>query len=209
MAANIVDYRNENGSFKNRRELLKVAKLGPKAFEQCAGFLRIREGTEPLDQTAVHPESYPAARELLARLGTDTSALRRGGLKDIRSRAGNIGKLTAELSIGEPTLKDIISELEKPGRDPRDEMPRPILKSDVLSMEDLKEGMRLKGTVRNIVDFGAFVDIGVHQDGLVHISRMNTKYIKSPLEVVSVGDIVDVTVLGVDLRKQRISLSMV
>ncbi|MBR2532858.1 MAG: RNA-binding transcriptional accessory protein [Lachnospiraceae bacterium] len=209
VAANIVDYRNENGSFKNRRELLKVAKLGPKAFEQCAGFLRIREGTEPLDQTAVHPESYPAARELLARLGTDTSALRRGGLKDIRSRAGNIGKLAAELSIGEPTLKDIISELEKPGRDPRDEMPRPILKSDVLSMEDLKEGMRLKGTVRNIVDFGAFVDIGVHQDGLVHISRMNTKYIKSPLEVVSVGDIVDVTVLGVDLRKQRISLSMV
>ena len=209
VAANIVSYRETNGRFRNRRELLKVPKLGPKAYEQCAGFLRIRGGAEPLDQTAVHPESYDAVRELLKRLGADASAIAGGGLKDIRKQAGNTKTLAAELSIGEPTLKDILSELEKPGRDPRDEMPKPILKSDVLSMEDLKEGMRLKGTVRNIVDFGAFVDIGVHQDGLVHISRMSKKFIKNPMEVVSVGDIVDVTVISVDLRKQRIALSMV
>lgn len=209
VAANIVSYRESNGSFHNRKELLKVAKLGPKAYEQCAGFLRIRGGSEPLDQTAVHPESYPAAEKLLEKLGTDTAAITHGGLKDIRSRAGNIKALAKELAIGEPTLKDIISELEKPGRDPRDEMPKPILKSDVLKMEDLKEGMKLKGTVRNIVDFGAFVDIGVHQDGLVHISHMSSKFIKNPMEVVSVGDIVEVTVLSVDLRKQRIALSMV
>ncbi|MBQ9420966.1 MAG: RNA-binding transcriptional accessory protein [Lachnospiraceae bacterium] len=211
IAGNIVSYREANGRFRNRRELLKVAKLGPKAYEQCAGFLRIRGGSEPLDQTAVHPESYAAAKLLLERLGYDVKALgtATGGFGDIRSRAGSIKKLATELGIGEPTLKDIISELEKPGRDPRDEMPKPVLKSDVLSMEDLKEGMRLKGTVRNIVDFGAFVDIGVHQDGLVHISRMSERFIKSPLEVVSVGDVVDVTVVSVDLKKQRIALSMV
>jgi len=236
IAGNIVSYREANGRFRNRRELLKVAKLGPKAYEQCAGFLRIRGGSEPLDQTAVHPESYAAAKLLLKQLGYDAKAFGNddvlqddspaddsvisskkspatgrsaAGFSDIRSRAGNIKKLAAELGIGEPTLNDIISELEKPGRDPRDEMPKPILKSDVLSMEDLKEGMRLKGTVRNIVDFGAFVDIGVHQDGLVHISRMSERFIKSPLEVVSVGDVVNVTVVSVDLKKQRIALSMV
>ncbi len=209
LAKNIVTYREENGQFKNRKELLKVAKLGPKAYEQCAGFLRISGGNEILDNTSVHPESYEATKALMAKLGLTDEELKKGGLKGISKKISNTKKIAEELGIGEPTLIDIISELEKPGRDPREEMPKPILKSDVLEMKDLKEGMELKGTVRNVIDFGAFIDIGVHQDGLVHISKMSKSYIKHPLEVVSVGDIVDVTVLAVDLEKKRIQLSMV
>ena len=208
LAKNIVSWRENNGRFRNRRDLLKVPKLGPKAFEQCAGFLRIRGGSEALDMTAVHPESYRIAQALLEKLGFTAVDISRGGLAGITSKAGNLRQLAAELGTGEPTLRDILKELEKPGRDPREEMPKPILKSDVLRMEDLKEGMELQGTVRNIVDFGAFVDIGVHQDGLVHISQMTDKYIKNPMEAVSVGDIVKVRILSVDLRKQRIALSM-
>ncbi len=209
LAKNIVTYREENGQFKNRKELLKVAKLGPKAYEQCAGFLRINGGDEILDNTSVHPESYEATKALMIKLGLTDEELKKGGLKGISKKVSNTKKIAEELGIGEPTLIDIISELEKPGRDPREEMPKPILKSDVLEMKDLKEGMELKGTVRNVIDFGAFIDIGVHQDGLVHISKMSDKYIKHPLEVVSVGDIVDVTVLAVDLEKKRIQLSMI
>ena len=209
LAKNIVTYREENGQFKNRKELLKVSKLGPKAFEQCAGFLRITGGDEILDNTSVHPESYEATKALMTKLGLTDDELKKGGLKGISKKVSNIKKIAEELGIGEPTLIDIISELEKPGRDPREEMPKPILKSDVLEMKDLKEGMELKGTVRNVIDFGAFIDIGVHQDGLVHISKMSDKYIKHPLEVVSVGDIVDVTVLAVDLEKKRIQLTMI
>ena len=207
IAKNIVAYREENGRFRDRRELLKVAKLGPKAFEQCAGFLRITGGDDPLDATSVHPESYEAARKLLARMGMQPEQILDGTavifIQDYR-------KMAAELGIGEITLRDIEKELKKPGRDPRDEMPKPILCTDVLEMKDLKEGMVLKGTVRNVIDFGAFVDIGVHQDGLVHISQItNKKFIKHPLDVVHVGDIVDVKVIGVDLKKNRISLSMI
>ena len=209
LAKNIVTYREENGQFKNRKELLKVAKLGPKAYEQCAGFLRISGGNEILDNTSVHPESYEATKALMAKLGLSDEELKTGGLKGISKKITNTKKIAEELGIGEPTLLDIINELEKPGRDPREEMPKPILKSDVLEMKDLKEGMELKGTVRNVIDFGAFIDIGVHQDGLVHISKMSDKYIKHPLEVVSVGDVVDVTVLAVDLEKKRIQLSMI
>lgn len=209
LAKNIVSYREENGSFKNRKELLKVPKLGPKAYEQCAGFLRINGGDEILDSTSVHPESYEAAKKLMAKLGISEDELGCGGMKEIGKKIGNIAKTAEEIGLGEPTLADIIKELEKPGRDPRDEMQRPILRSDVLEMKDLKEGMELKGTVRNVIDFGAFVDIGVHQDGLVHISKMTDRYIKHPLEVVSVGDIVDVTVIGIDLEKKRIQLSMI
>ncbi len=209
LAKNIVTYREENGQFKNRKELLKVAKLGPKAFEQCAGFLRINGGNEILDNTSVHPESYEATKALMTKLGLSDEELKTGGLKGISKKITNTKKIAEELGIGEPTLLDIINELEKPGRDPREEMPKPILKSDVLEMKDLKEGMELKGTVRNVIDFGAFIDIGVHQDGLVHISKMSDKYIKHPLEVVSVGDVVDVTVLAVDLEKKRIQLSMI
>ncbi len=209
LAKNIVTYREENGQFKNRKELLKVAKLGPKAYEQCAGFLRINGGDEILDNTSVHPESYDATKALMTKLGLSDEELKKGGLKGISKKVSNTKKIAEELGIGEPTLLDIINELEKPGRDPREEMPKPILKSDVLEMNDLKEGMELKGTVRNVIDFGAFIDIGVHQDGLVHISKMSDKYIKHPLEVVSVGDIVDVTVLAVDLEKKRIQLSMI
>ena len=207
VAKNIVAYREKNGRFHSRQELLKVSKLGPKAFEQCAGFCRITDGDEPLDATAVHPESYKQARALLQKIGCnikDETAIRsfRKSLKDASA-------LAAELDCGEITLLDILSELEKPGRDPREEMPKPVLRSDVLEMKDLKPGMKLKGTVRNVIDFGAFVDIGVHEDGLVHISRMTDRFIKHPLEVVSVGDIVDVTVLEVDEKKGRISLSMI
>ncbi len=208
IAKNIVAYREANGRFHSRRELLKVAKLGPKAFEQCAGFLRIRDGKEPLDATAVHPEDYAAVEKLLKSLGLpDTME----GFREVKKHVpkNDIGKRASDLGIGEITLTDILNELEKPARDPRDEMPGPILRSDVLTMEDLKPGMKLKGTVRNIVDFGAFVDIGVHQDGLVHISRMTDRFIKHPLEVVHVGDVVDVTVLSVDAGKKRIALSMV
>ena len=206
VAKNIVSYREENGAFRNRRELLKVAGLGPKAFQQCAGFLRIRGGTQPLDETSVHPESYEAVAQLLKGLGLSMNR------ESFRAAAGLItdpAKKAAELGIGELTLRDILGELEKPARDPREDMPAPVLRSDVLSMEDLAPGMKLKGTVRNIVDFGAFVDIGVHQDGLVHISKMSRKFIKHPLEAVRVGDVVEVTVLSVDAGRKRISLSMV
>lgn len=208
IAKNILAYREEKGKFKNRKELLKVAKLGPKAFEQCAGFLRITDGDNMLDNTGVHPESYKVAEGLIKKCGFGSDDIKKGGVKGIGKIAGNLESLAKELNVGVPTLQDIIKELEKPGRDPRDEMPKPILKSDVLSMEDLKEGMVLKGTVRNVIDFGVFVDIGVHQDGLVHISEICDRYIKHPLEAVSVGEIVDVRVLSVDVKRHRISLSM-
>ena len=209
LAKNIVAYREENGKFENRKELLKVPKLGPKAFEQCAGFLRIRSGENPLDCTGVHPESYAAAGKLLECLGYTKEDITAGNLNGISRKIRDYKKMAEELEIGEPTLRDITAELEKPGRDPRDEMPKPILRSDVLAMEDLKEGMVLKGTVRNVIDFGAFVDIGVHQDGLVHVSEMSSKkFVKHPLDVVKVGDIIDVKVIGIDLKKKRISLSM-
>ena len=205
---NILTYREENGSFSERKELLKVKGLGPKAYEQCAGFLRIRNGKEPLDNTGVHPESYDKTRELLGLLGYTEDDLKNGALSDIDKKAGSVDELAKKLEIGLPTLTDIIKELKKPGRDPREEMPLPVLRSDVLSMDDLKPGMKLKGTVRNIVDFGAFVDIGVHEDGLVHISQISNRHIDHPLDVLSVGDIVDVTVLDVDKGKGRISLTM-
>ena len=208
LAKNIVAYREENGAFKNRKQLLKVAKLGPKASEQCAGFMRITGGENPLDGTSVHPESYEAARKLLTRLGYDLSELGQGGIKGIGKKIVDYRKMASELEVGEITLRDIAGELEKPARDPRDEMPKPILRSDILEMKDLKPGMVLKGTVRNVIDFGAFVDIGVHQDGLVHISQLTDKYIKHPLEAVSVGDIVEVKIISVDLAKKRIALTM-
>ena len=208
IAKNIVTYREENGRFADRKQLLKVAKLGPKAYEQCAGFMRISGGKNPLDNTSVHPESYEAAEALLAKLGYKTSDLNGGKLVGLSLLVKDYKKLSQELQVGEITLRDIVKELEKPGRDPRDEMPKPILRTDVLDMEDLQLGMVLKGTVRNVIDFGAFVDIGVHQDGLVHISQMTDKYIKHPLEAVSVGDIVDVKVMSVDLAKKRIQLTM-
>ncbi len=207
IAKNIVAYREEHGRFKNRKELLKVSKLGPKAYEQCAGFMRITGGTEPLDATGIHPESYTAAEALLEELGLSKADIAAGGIYDITIR--DYAKTAAGIGVGEPTLRDIVKELGSPGRDPRDEAPKPILRTDVLEMKDLKEGMVLKGTVRNVIDFGAFVDIGVHQDGLVHISQLSDrKFVKHPLEVVSVGDIVEVKVLGVDLKKKRIALTM-
>ena len=210
IAKNIVAYREENGSFKTRRELLKVAKLGPKAYEQCAGFTRIMGGTNPLDATSVHPESYEAAEKLLKKLGYNPADITGKGLSGLSLMIKDYKKVAEELGIGEPTLRDMVKELEKPGRDPREEMPKPILRTDVLEMKDLKEGMILKGTVRNVIDFGAFVDIGVHQDGLVHISQLtNKKFIKHPLEVVSVGDIVEVKVINLDIKKKRIGLSMI
>lgn len=209
IAKNIVAYREENGRFTDRKQLLKVGKLGPKAFEQCAGFLRISGGKNPLDGTSVHPETYPAAQQLLEKLGytlEDVAARKLGGLS---KRVRDYKKLSAELGVGEITLRDIVKELEKPARDPRDEMPKPILRTDVLDMKDLKPGMILKGTVRNVIDFGVFVDIGVHQDGLVHISQItDKKFIKHPLEAVSVGDIVEVKVLSVDVARKRIQLTM-
>lgn len=208
IAKNIVSYREENGSFKSRKELLKVPKLGPKAYEQCAGFMRILNAKNPLDGTSVHPESYDAAEKLITGLGYSVNDLSRGGLPGIAKAVKDKTKLAKDLDIGEMTLTDILKELEKPGRDPREDMPKPILRSDVLNMEDLTVGMILKGTVRNVIDFGAFVDIGVHQDGLVHISQMSEKYIKHPLEAVSVGDVVEVKVIGIDLAKKRISLTM-
>ena len=208
VAKNIVAYREENGMFKNRKQLLKVAKLGPKAFEQCAGFLRVSGGDEPLDATGVHPETYKETGMLLKSLGYSTKELSQEGFKGISSKITDYKKLSEELGIGEITLKDIVKELEKPGRDPREDLPKPILRTDVLEMKDLKPGMKLKGTVRNVIDFGAFVDIGVHQDGLVHISQMADRFIKHPLEVVSVGDVVDVVVVSVDIDKKRIQLSM-
>ena len=207
IAKNIVAYREENGRFTNRKELLKVSKLGPKAFEQCAGFMRISGGDNPLDATSIHPESYEAAGKLLKELGYSSDWAAENGVKALYVK--DYKKMAQKVGIGEPTLRDIVQELCKPGRDPRDEMPKPVLRTDVLDMKELKEGMILKGTVRNVIDFGAFVDIGVHQDGLVHVSQMsNKKFVKHPLEVVSVGDIVEVKVIGVDLQKKRISLSM-
>lgn len=210
IAKNITAYREENGSFTSRTQLKKVPKLGPKAFEQCAGFLRISESKEVLDNTAVHPESYPAAKQLLKICGVSESDVRSGNISAIKAMVKTQGTsaLAARLDIGEPTLKDIISELGKPGRDPREELPQPMLRTDVMGIEDLKEGMELKGTVRNVIDFGAFVDVGVHQDGLVHISQITNRYIKHPSDVLKVGDIVTVWVLGVDVAKKRISLTM-
>lgn len=209
IAKNIVTYREENGRFQSRRELLKVAKLGPKAYEQCSGFMRITEGKNPLDATSVHPESYEAAEKLLGLLGYQPEDIRKG-LTGLSLVTKDRKKLTEQLGIGAATLDDMIKELEKPGRDPRDEMPKPILRTDVMEMKDLQEGMILKGTVRNVIDFGAFVDIGVHQDGLVHISKLtDKKFVRHPLDVVSVGDVVEVKVLGVDLQKKRIQLSMI
>ena len=208
IAKNIVAYREENGIFKNRKELLKVAKLGPKAFEQCAGFLRISESTQPLDATSVHPESYGVAEALLKQLGYSKDELKKGAVPGLHKKIRDYKKLAEELGTGELTLRDIVGELEKPGRDPREDMPKPILRTDVLEMKDLKPGMILKGTVRNVIDFGAFVDIGVHQDGLVHISQICDRFIKHPLEAVSVGDVVDVQVISVDVAKKRIALTM-
>ena len=208
IAKNIVAYREENGRFASRKELLKVAKLGPKACEQCAGFMRIQGGENPLDGTGVHPESYEAAEKLLKKQGYTPEDITGGNLTGLSLTIKDYKKLAEELGIGEITLRDIVKELEKPARDPREEMPKPILRTDVLEMKDLKEGMVLKGTVRNVIDFGVFVDIGVHQDGLVHISQITDRYIKHPLEAVSVGDIVDVKVMSVDLKKKRIQLTM-
>lgn len=208
IAKNIVIYREENGVFKSRSGLLKVAKLGPKAYEQCAGFMRIQSGKNPLDGTSVHPESYKAAEALLQKLGYELKELGSGGIAGIGRKITDYKKLSEELGVGEITLRDIVKELEKPARDPRDEMPKPILRTDVMDMKDLKPGMVLKGTVRNVIDFGAFVDIGVHQDGLVHISQITDRYIKHPLEAVSVGDVVDVKVMSVDVEKKRIGLTM-
>ena len=201
---NIVAFREENGSFESRAQLKKVPKLGPKAFEQCAGFLRVPGGKEPLDNTAVHPESYKAAKALLKHLG----AVPGDPALEEKAKAADLSSLAKELEVGEPTLRDILKELAKPGRDPRDELPPPLLREDVLDMKDLKEGMTLQGTVRNVIDFGAFVDIGVHQDGLVHVSQISNKFIKHPSEILKVGDVVTVKVLGVDLKKKRISLTM-
>ena len=209
IAKNIVAYREENGRFSDRKQLLKVAKLGPKAYEQCAGFMRIQGGTNPLDETSVHPESYHAAELLLKKLGYSTTDIADKKLDGLSGKVRDYKKLAGELEVGEITLRDIVKELEKPARDPRDEMPKPILRTDVLEMKDLTPGMILKGTVRNVIDFGVFVDIGVHQDGLVHISQLtDKKFVKHPLEVVSVGDIVEVKVMSVDLNKKRIQLTM-
>ena len=208
IAKNIVAYREEHGRFADRRELLKVPKLGPKAYEQCAGFTRIQNGKNPLDATGVHPESYGAAEKLLKRQGFTPEDITARRLTGLSATIRDYKTLAEELGVGEITLRDIVKELEKPARDPRDEMPKPILRTDVLEMKDLKEGMVLKGTVRNVIDFGVFVDIGVHQDGLVHISQITDRYIRHPLEVVSVGDIVDVKVMSVDLKKKRIQLTM-
>ena len=210
VSGNIVAYREENGAFKSRAELKKVSKLGPKAFEQCAGFLRVPESADPLDNTAVHPESYTAAKQLLELCGYTTDDIKNGSLSELNRKAAAIGLDNAaeKLGIGRPTLEDIITELTKPGRDPRDELPPPLLRTDVLDIKDLKEGMELKGTVRNVIDFGAFVDIGVHQDGLVHISQISEKRIKHPSDVLNVGDVIKVRVLSVDAEKGRISLSM-
>lgn len=208
IAKNIVAYREENGKFTDRKQLLKVGKLGPKAYEQCAGFMRITDGKNPLDATSVHPESYEATKKLLDILHISSDEIKKGGIKGIEKKVTDKQKMAQELGVGEITLTDILKELEKPARDPREEMPKPILRTDVLEMKDLTPGMILKGTVRNVIDFGAFVDIGVHQDGLVHISQMTNKFIKHPLEVVSVGDIVDVQVISVDLERKRIQLTM-
>ena len=210
IANNVIKYRDKTGRFKNRKELMEVSGIGEKAFEQCAGFLRIREGENPLDNTSIHPESYEATTKLLKLCELSTTHINeKGNLVELYVKTKGVKKVAEEVGVGEPTLKDILDNLKKPGRDPRDEMPKQILRSDVLKMEDLQPGMKLKGTVRNVVDFGAFVDIGVKQDGLLHISQIANKYVKNPLELLKVGDIIDVTILSVDVQKQRISLSMI
>ncbi len=210
IAKNLVEYREENGKFKSRNEIKKVKKLGNKTFEQCAGFLRITDGDNILDNTSVHPESYTAAEKLLKKMGYTLSDVNGRNLRELDKKVEQNGriKVAEELGIGLPTLKDIVNELLKPGRDPRDELPKPILHTDVLHLEDLKAGMVLTGTVRNVADFGAFVDIGVHQDGLVHISQLADRFVRNPMEVVAVGDIVKVRVMEVDAERKRISLSM-
>ena len=210
LAKNIVAYREENG-IPTRQALKKVPKLGPRAYEQCAGFLRVADSKNPLDATGVHPESYDAAKKLLDILDYDLKTVKNGGIPDITARAKSYGeeKLAGEIGVGLPTLRDMLEELKKPGRDPRDELPKPVLRTDVLDMKDLKPGMELTGTVRNVIDFGAFVDIGVHQDGLVHISRMADRFIRHPSEAVKVGDVVKVWVVSVDEKKKRIALTMV
>ena len=209
-AKNLVKYREENGAFTTRKQLLKVPKLGPKAFEQCAGFLRVPESKSPLDNTAVHPESYAAAERLLELTRYSLADVSNGGLGDLdqRIRACGAEQLAAACGVGVPTLLDVAKELQKPGRDPRDELPPPVLRTDILEIKDLRPGMVLTGTVRNVIDFGVFVDIGVHQDGLVHISQITDKFLKHPSEAVAVGDVVKVAVLEVDEKKKRISLSM-
>jgi uncharacterized protein len=210
VASNIVKYREEKGKFKNRKELLKVSKLGPAAFTQCSGFLRIPGGDNPLDNTSVHPESYEIAEKILNKLGYDVKNFESVDKNELvrKIRAINVNELSNELGVGVPTITDILNELQKPGRDPREDMPKPILRSDVLKLEDLREGMVLKGTVRNVIDFGAFVDIGIKNDGLVHISEMSDKYVKNPMDVVSVGDIVDVRVIKIDMDRGKVGLSM-
>ena len=210
VASNIVKYREEKGKFKNRKELLKVSKLGPAAFTQCSGFLRIPGGDNPLDNTSVHPESYEIAEKILDKLGYDVKNFESVDKNELirKIRAININELSNELGVGVPTITDILNELQKPGRDPREDMPKPILRSDVLKLEDLREGMVLKGTVRNVIDFGAFVDIGIKNDGLVHISEMSDKYVKNPMDIVSVGDIVDVRVIKIDMDRGKVGLSM-
>ena len=212
IAKNIVAYREQNGAFKNRKELKKVAKLGEKTFKQCAGFLRISQGQNPLDATAVHPESYVAAEAMLSKLGIDKNAIRNGGAHDINEKIneayGSIKKMAEDLSVGAMTLADIVDEIKKPARDPREGMPPVVFRSDVLSFEDLRPDMELSGTVRNVVDFGAFVDIGVKQDGLVHVSQLSHKFVKHPMDVVSIGDTVKVKVLSIDYERQKISLTM-
>ena len=210
IAKNVVEYREQNGKFKNRSQIKKVKKLGDKTFEQCAGFLRIADGENILDNTSVHPESYKAAKKLLEKMGYTLADVNNKKLDGLDKKVGQYGieKVAEELEVGVPTLRDIINELLKPGRDPRDELPKPVLRTDILSMEDLKPGMVLTGTVRNVADFGAFVDIGVHQDGLVHISQLADKFVKNPMGIVAVGDIVKVRVLEVDVDRKRISLSM-
>ncbi len=220
VAKNIVKYREENGKFKSRKELTKVARLGGKAFEQCAGFLRISDGVNPLDNTAVHPESYEITMGLIEKLGYTTDDIRAGKLKNIEEKISEYAKASAkgldnqikvladELGIGILTLKDIIEEIKKPGRDPREEMPKPIFRSDVLKMEDLKLDMIMTGTVRNVVDFGAFVDIGVKQDGLVHVSELSNKFVKNAMDIVSVGDEIKVKIIGLDIERGKISLSI-
>jgi uncharacterized protein len=208
VASNVVAYRDEHGPFQKRSDLKKVKGLGPKAYEQAAGFLRVPDSANPLDNTAIHPESYPAVRKLLELAGTRLKARDMvGRVRAVRAELGLDG-LAELLDVGQPTLAGILDGLERPGRDPRDELPPPLLRQDVLKMEDLREGMRLKGTVRNVVDFGAFVDIGVKQDGLVHVSKMADRYVRNPFDIVSVGDVVDVTVISVDLDRGRIGLSM-
>lgn len=209
-AKNIVNHREENGAFKSRKELLKVPKLGPKAFEQCAGFLRVPDAKNKLDTTAVHPESYAAAEKLLALCGLKPADIGTPAAADLAAKAKSIGmmKLADEIGVGVPTLEDMIAEILRPGRDMRDSLPKPLLRTDVMDMKDLKPGMQLTGTVRNVIDFGAFVDIGVHQDGLVHVSQICNKFIRHPSEMLKVGDVVTVWVISVDIAKKRIALTM-